>query len=95
VQQFFRWYAAEEEVPKPDGRDEPAACSRAACACAAQGATHRVAEVPLGKTFVDRRDLASLYVFMDAGVRRAEMANILVTDIDLDMRRGGSTARSA
>lgn len=39
-----------------------------------------------GKSFVDRRDTAILYMFMDAGVRRAEMANMMVTDIDLDLR---------
>ncbi len=39
-----------------------------------------------GKTFVDRRDTAILYMFMDAGVRRAEIADMLVDEIDLDLR---------
>ncbi|WP_157556174.1 hypothetical protein [Herbidospora yilanensis] len=39
-----------------------------------------------GKEFVNRRDLAIIYMFMDARVRRAELAGLTVDDLDLDLR---------
>lgn len=39
-----------------------------------------------GSSFADRRDTAILFLFYDTGVRRAEMAGLLMTDIDLSAR---------
>jgi site-specific recombinase XerD len=37
-----------------------------------------------GRTFEDRRDTAIVRLFIDSGIRRAEMAGIAVEDLDLD-----------
>jgi integrase/recombinase XerC len=37
-----------------------------------------------GKTFADRRDTAVIRVLFDTGVRRAELAGLLLDDVDLD-----------
>jgi site-specific recombinase XerD len=38
-----------------------------------------------GKGFEDRRDLAILRVFIDTGIRRAELAGMRVADVDFDL----------
>ena len=37
-----------------------------------------------GKTYADRRDTAILRLFMDTGMRRSELANLLIEQVDLD-----------
>lgn len=39
-----------------------------------------------GKTWDDRRDTAVIRLFLDSGMRLSELANLKVTDVDLDMR---------
>ncbi|MFN8037886.1 MAG: tyrosine-type recombinase/integrase [Acidimicrobiales bacterium] len=46
----------------------------------------RLLEVTKGSTFLDRRDHAMLRLFIDTGVRRAEMAGITLDDLDLEDR---------
>lgn len=37
-----------------------------------------------GKTYADRRDTAIMRMFYDTGMRRSELANLKLTDLDLD-----------
>jgi integrase/recombinase XerC len=39
-----------------------------------------------GREFVQRRDTAILYLFMDSGIRRGELAGLGVDDLNLDYR---------
>jgi integrase/recombinase XerC len=86
VQQFFRWYAAEEEMPNPMAGMSPPHVPEQPVPVLRKEQLGALLKSCAGKTFVDRRDTAILYMFMDAGVRRAEMANMLLTEVDLDMR---------
>jgi len=44
----------------------------------------RLLETCRGDDFADRRDAAILRLFMSTGIRRAEMAGLHVSDLDLD-----------
>ena len=39
-----------------------------------------------GKEFIQRRDAAIIFLFLDSGIRRAELAALQVDDVDLDHR---------
>lgn len=86
VQQFFRWYAVEEDVPNPMTGMSPPHVPEQPVPVLRKEQLAALLKCCAGKSFVDRRDTAILYMFMDAGVRRAEMANMMITDIDLDLR---------
>ena len=86
VQQFLRWYAAEEEVPNPMIGMSPPHVPEQPVPVLRKEQLAALLRSCAGKAFVDRRDTAILYMFMDAGVRRAEMANMMLTEVDLDMR---------
>jgi site-specific recombinase XerD len=38
-----------------------------------------------GKTFYDRRDAAVIWLFLDTGMRLAELTNLTLTDLDLEV----------
>jgi len=95
VQQFFKWYAAEEEVPNPMAGMNPPVVPEQPVPVLRKEQLAALLKACSGETFVDRRDTAILYMLMDAGVRRAEIADMLVDEIDLDLRKPASGARAA
>ena len=84
LQQFFR-HCVEEEESK---------CRRwPGCAPQGRGGTvpivpddvlARLVKARSGKTLEDRRDTALLRVFLDTGCRKSEVANLRVSDVNLD-----------
>lgn len=93
VQQFFKWYAAEEELPNPMLGMNPPHVPEQPVPVLRKDQLGALLKSCSGKSFVDRRDTAILYMFMDAGVRRAEMANMTLAEIDLDMREARVRAK--
>lgn len=86
LQQFFKWWAAEEEAPNvmlgmkavivPD-KPVPV-LSKEQLQALLKGAS--------GRDFIDRRDHAIISLFMDCGIRKDELAKLVVDDVDLDDR---------
>jgi site-specific recombinase XerD len=86
IQQFWKWWSLEEDLPNPMlALKPPMVPEQPVDVLRAEqlGALLKSCE---GRDFMSRRDKAILYVFMDSGIRRAELANLLVEDLDLDMR---------
>ncbi|GLX94537.1 phage integrase N-terminal SAM-like domain-containing protein [Herbidospora sp. NBRC 101105] len=84
IQQFWRWWAEEFEEPNPIAGLKPPHVPENL------GALLKDCE---GKCFIQRRDKAILYVFMDSGIRRGELVALRVEDLDLDQRETGSSGR--
>jgi site-specific recombinase XerD len=49
-----------------------------------EDAMRRLLSATTGKAFEDRRDEAILRLLYDTGMRRAELTNLTLTDVDLD-----------
>lgn len=91
---FARWLADEQGLDpsgvlsvKPPKADQPVVADLAA------DDVKRMLKACDGKTLRDRRDKALLSLFVDTGMRRAEMASLQVEDVDVNeccaiIRRG-------
>ncbi|WP_214108880.1 tyrosine-type recombinase/integrase [Acrocarpospora catenulata] len=86
IQQFWKWWAAEGEVHNPMAGMSPPDVPEQPVPVLRKEQLGALLKDCQGKEFVQRRDLAIIYVFMDAGVRRAELAGLTVDDLDLDLR---------
>jgi site-specific recombinase XerD len=86
VQQFFKWWAEEEDAPNPMlGMKPPTVPEQPVDVLRAEELGLLLKNCQ-GRDFMSRRDLAIFYVFMDSGIRRSELANLRIEDLDLDMR---------
>lgn len=96
IQQFFRWWTpeAKKNEPKPKKRDKivnPMEDEEINAPVLPKPTTPVVRQDQLdallarteGPEFVNRRDRAILYVLIDTGLRRAELAGLTVADVDL------------
>jgi site-specific recombinase XerD len=86
VQQFWKWWAAEEDLPNPMLGLTPPTVPEQPVDVLRKEALGALLKSCQGREFINRRDLAILYVFMDSGIRRAELVGLMVNDVDLDMR---------
>lgn len=86
IQQFFRWWAQEEELPNPMAGMKPPTVPEQPVAVLTVDQLAALLKSCAGRDFVSRRDAAILYMFMDAGVRKGEITGMRVDDLDLDMR---------
>ncbi len=62
LQQFFRWLAAEEEVPSPTARLRPPKLAARRVPCFTSDELSRLAKACRGSSFDDRRDAAIIAV---------------------------------
>lgn len=85
IQQFFRWWSDEEQAPNPMAGLKPPMVPEQPIEVLTKEQLGALLRDCQGRDFVNRRDLAILYMLMDAGVRRAEVIMNL-EDVDLDMR---------
>ncbi len=93
LQQFFRWLAAEDELPDPtQGLQAPPVPQQLIPVFTGQELA-RLEEACAGRTFAQRRDTAIIAVFTATGIRLSEMAGIRYdpgdprrSDIDLWQR---------
>lgn len=86
LQQFFKWHSAEYGAPNPmDGLSPPMLPEQPVTVLKVDQLKALLKSCS-GREFVQRRDLAVLYLFLDSGIRRAELAALDVVDVDLDHR---------
>jgi integrase/recombinase XerC len=86
IQQFFRWWAAEEDLPNPMLGMKPPTVPEQPVPVLRKEHLGALLKDCQGRDFINRRDLAILYIFMDSGIRRAELVGLTVDDLDLDLR---------
>ena len=76
LQQFFKWWAAEEELPDPMARLCPPKVTEKLVPVFTSGELQALERACAGRGFVQRRDAAIIAVFRATGVRLAELAAI-------------------
>ena len=76
LQQFFKWLAAEDEIPDPMAGLRPPHVPDKPVPVFADGDLRRLERACAGRSFQQRRDAAIFAVFMATGIRLSEMAGI-------------------
>ena len=76
LQQFFKWRAAEEQVPDPMARLRPPKVTEKLIPVFTSGELSRLGKACAGRGFAQRRDAAIIAVFQATGIRLAELAGI-------------------
>lgn len=85
IQQFWKWYAAEEDVPNPmSGMSPPEIPDKLVPVIADQGLGRMISQCDKGKDFESRRDAAILRLYAATGGRLAEVANLTLDDVSLE-----------
>ncbi|MDP9359614.1 MAG: tyrosine-type recombinase/integrase [Chloroflexota bacterium] len=85
LQTFFRWMVDEGEVAaSPMARMKPPAIPEASPAVVTTAQLDRLLKACDGKEFTNRRDAAVVRLFLDTGMRRAELAGLTVADVDFE-----------
>jgi site-specific recombinase XerD len=83
---LYAWLVEEEEIPAdPMARMRPPIVPDKPVPIVAEDALKRLFGVCAGNTFEARRDTALLMLLLDTGARRAEMADLGLADVDLDL----------
>jgi site-specific recombinase XerD len=86
LQQFFKWLVDEGEIAdSPMARMRPPKVPERPGPVLSNDDLRRVLATCDPKTFAGRRDCAILLVFIDTGVRLAELAGLTLDDLDLDI----------
>lgn len=86
LQQFWKWWAAEQELPDPMAGHKPPAVPEQPVPVLRPEQLKALLKSCEGRGFVQRRDLALIFMFMDSGGRRSEIAALTVDGVDLDHR---------
>lgn len=93
LQQFFKWWSQEEDLPNPMANLRPPAVKEKVVPVFTETELTKLLHSCEGRTFVQRRDRAILSLFRATGIRLSELAGILYdpedperTDIDLQRR---------
>lgn len=86
LQQFAKWYASEEDTVNPMAGMKPPMLPEQDTPVLREEQLKALLKSCEGKEFTQRRDAAIIYLFMDSGLRRAELTNLTVEDVDLDHR---------
>ena len=76
LQQFFKWLAAEDEIPDPMAGLRPPHVPDRPVPVFADGDLPRLERACAGRSFQQRRDAAVIAVFAATGVRLSELAGI-------------------
>jgi integrase len=90
LQHFFKWLAAEDELPDPMTGLQPPRVTDKLVPVFTGDELARLEQACAGRTFAQRRDAAIIAVFRATGIRLAELADILYhaseprrSDVDL------------
>jgi integrase/recombinase XerC len=86
LQQFAKWHAREEEAPNVMVGMRPPMLPEQETPVLKDEELRALLKACEGREFVQRRDTAILYLFMDSGIRRGELAGLGVDDLNLDYR---------
>ena len=76
LQQFFKWLAAEEELPDPMAGLRPPTVTAKLVPVFTAGELSRIERSCAGRAFAQRRDAAIVAVFQATGIRLSELAPI-------------------
>lgn len=86
LQQFAKFCATEEGIASPMAGLSPPMLPEQPPPVLREEQLRALLKVCDGKGFTQRRDTAIIYLFMDSGLRRAELGGLAVDDVDLDHR---------
>jgi len=85
LQQLFKWLEEEGEVAvSPMARMHPPKVPEVPVPVLNDDELRRLLATCAGKDHVQRRDTAIISLFLDTGMRLAELANLTMADLDLD-----------
>ncbi|MFN2503022.1 MAG: tyrosine-type recombinase/integrase, partial [Acidimicrobiales bacterium] len=85
LQQFFRWLEEEGEIPSsPMTRMKPPMVAEAPVPVLSDEDLRRLLSACEGRGFEERRDTAIVRLFLDCGLRLAELSALKVHDVDFD-----------
>ena len=86
LQQFFKWLAAEDQMPDPMAGLAPPRVAGKLVPVFAPGELARLEQACAGCGFAQRRDTAIIAVFTATGIRLSELASLRCDDVDLWQR---------
>jgi site-specific recombinase XerD len=93
LQQFFKWYSEDEELPNPMTRLKPPKVGEKVVPVFTPEELKLLSKTCNGRTFADRRDRAIIDLFTATGIRLSELAGIVYdperpdrSDLDLENR---------
>jgi site-specific recombinase XerD len=85
LQQFFRWLLEEGEITESPMRNmKPPHVPEEPVPILPEAQLRQLFKACEGRLFEDRRDMAMVSLFLDTGLRRAELAGLQVSDIDFE-----------
>ncbi len=85
VQQFFRWLEEEGEITtSPMARMRPPTVAEEPVPVVSDDDVKRLLSACAGKGFDERRDTAIIRLFLDGGLRLAELTSLKVADVDFE-----------
>ena len=98
LQQFFKWLAAEDELPDPMDRLQPPRVTDKLVPVFTGQELTRLDHACAGRSFAQRRDTAIIAVFRATGIRLAELAGLRYDPgdprcSDIDLRHREITVR--
>ena len=76
LQQFFKWWAEEEDRPDPMAGLHPPKVTEKLVPVFSSGELSKLEQACAGRGFAQRRDAAIIAVFRSTGIRLAELAGI-------------------
>ena len=83
LQQFFKWLAAEDELPDPMAGLAPPRVTAKLVAVFTPEELSRLEQACAGRSFAQRRDTAVIAVLTATGIRLSEVAGLRCGDVDL------------
>jgi integrase len=86
LQQFFKWLAAEDQLPDPMAGLQPPRVTAKLVPVFTPEELTRLEQACAGRSFTQRRDTAIIAVFTATGIRLSELAGLRCSDIDLWQR---------
>jgi integrase/recombinase XerD len=86
LQQFFKWLAAEDQLPDPMAGLAPPRVPDRLVPVFTPGELARLEQACAGRSFAQRRDTAIIAVLTATGVRLSELAGLCCDDVDLWQR---------
>ena len=86
LQQFFKWLAAEDQLPDPMAGLAPPRVADKLVPVFTPGELSRLEQACAGRSFAQRRDTAIIAVLTATGIRLSELAGLRCGDVDLWQR---------
>ena len=86
LQQFFKWLAAEDQLPDPMAGLQPPRVTEKLIPVFTSAELSRLERACAGRSFTQRRDTAIIAVLTATGIRLSELAGLRCRDVDLWQR---------